>query len=176
MWHSLSVEDLVEIPQAVVFALDLDQWQFAVTGKVPQHHDGSICEVMSSLDTGRVEMLKGAFLTPSGFALYGLPGEDTSYTVLLGISKILPMAATFLPAAEIPITCHRHSGETDEANCSWLHPIWPPPKRPNQDNTFYVESRASTELIFWTHRVFDVRNNVCEPRRLVCECCRDIST
>ena len=29
-----------------------------------------------------------------------------------------------------------HSGETDEANCSWLHPVWPSPKRPDQDNTF----------------------------------------
>ena len=68
-----------------------------------------------------------------------------------------------------------HSGETDEANCSWLHPVWPPPKRPNQDNTFCVVSRASTELIFCIHRDFDVRNNVCKPHRLVCECCRDIS-
>ena len=67
-----------------------------------------------------------------------------------------------------------HSGETDEANCSWLHPVWPPPKRPDQDNTFFVVSRASTGLIFCIHRDFDVRNNVCKPRRLVCECCRDI--
>ena len=68
-----------------------------------------------------------------------------------------------------------HSGETDEANCSWLHPVWPPPKRPDQDNTFCVVSRASTELIFCIHRDFDARNNMCKPRRLVCECCRDIS-
>ena len=68
-----------------------------------------------------------------------------------------------------------HSGETDEANCSWLHPVWPPPKRPDQDNTFCMVSRASTDLIFCIHRDFDVRNNVCKPRRLVCECCRDIS-
>ena len=67
-----------------------------------------------------------------------------------------------------------HSGETDEANCSWLHPVWPPPKRPDQDNTFCVVSRASTGLIFCIHQDFDVRNNVCKPRRLVCECCRDI--
>ena len=67
-----------------------------------------------------------------------------------------------------------HSGETDEANCSWLHPVWPPPKRPDQDNTFCVVSRASTGLIFCIHRDFDVRNNVCKPRRIVCECCRDI--
>ena len=69
----------------------------------------------------------------------------------------------------------QHSGETDEANCSWLHPVWPPPKRPDRDSTFCVESRASTELIFCIHRDFDVRNNVYKPRRLVCECCRDIS-
>ena len=68
-----------------------------------------------------------------------------------------------------------HSGETDEANCSWLHPVWPPPKRPDQDNTFCVVSRASTELNFCMHGDFDVRNNVCKPHRLVCECCRDIS-
>ena len=70
-----------------------------------------------------------------------------------------------------------HSGETDEANCSWLHPVWPPPKRPepDQDNTYCTVSRASTELIVCIHRDFDAGNNVCKPRRLVCECCRDIS-
>ena len=68
-----------------------------------------------------------------------------------------------------------HSGETDEANCSWLHPVWPPPKRPDRDSTFCVVSRASTDLIFCIHRDFDVRNNVYKSRRLVCECCRDIS-
>ena len=74
------------------------------------------------------------------------------------------------------MTPHRvHSGETDEANCSWLHPVWPPPKRPDRDSMFFVVSRASTELIFCIHRDFDVRNNVYKPRRLVYECCRDIS-
>ena len=68
-----------------------------------------------------------------------------------------------------------HSGETDEANCSWLHPVWPPLKRPDQDSTFCVVSRASSELMFCIHRDFDVRNNVCKPRRIVCEYCRDIS-
>ena len=68
-----------------------------------------------------------------------------------------------------------HSGETDEANCTWLHPVWLPPKRPDQDSTFCAVSRASTGLIFCIHRDFDVRNNVCKPRRLVCENCRDIS-
>ena len=70
---------------------------------------------------------------------------------------------------------NNHSGETDEANCSWLHPVWPPPKRPDQDSTFCAVNRASTELIFCIHRDFDVRNNVCKPRWLVWECCRDIS-
>ena len=65
--------------QAVMFALDLDQWQFAITGKIPQHHDGNVCVDMSSLDTGRMDMFKGTFLTPSGFALWGLPGANTSY-------------------------------------------------------------------------------------------------
>ena len=68
-----------------------------------------------------------------------------------------------------------HSGENDDANCSWLHPVWPPPKRPDQDNTFCVVSGASTELIFCIHRDFDLKDNVCKPRRLVSECCRDIS-
>ena len=40
---------------------------------------------------------------------------------------------------------------------------------------FCMVSRASTELIFSIHRDCDVRNNVCKPRRLVCECCPDIS-
>ena len=70
---------------------------------------------------------------------------------------------------------HMHSGETDEANCSWLHPVWPPPKRPDQDNTFCAVSGAPTELIFCIHRDFDIRNNVCKPRRLVCGYCRDMS-
>ena len=55
----------------------------------------------------------------------------------------------------------------------WLHPIWPPPKRPDQDITFYVVSRISTELIFAYANFF--RNNVYKTHRLVCECCRDIS-
>ena len=86
----------------------------------------------------------------------------------LGMSKVIC----------VPIyiwTLSTHSGETDEANCSWLHPVWPPPKRSDQDSTFCMVSRASTDLIFCIHRDFDVRNNVCKPRRLVCECCRDIS-
>ena len=47
--------------RAVMFALDLDQWRFAITGKVPQRDDGSV------YDTGRLKMLKGTFLTPSRF-------------------------------------------------------------------------------------------------------------
>ena len=65
--------------QVVMLALELDQWQFAITGKVPPHHDGSVYVGMSSLDAGRMEMLRGTFLLPLGFALKGLPGEDTSY-------------------------------------------------------------------------------------------------
>ena len=41
-----------------------------------------------------------------------------------------------------------HSGETDEANCSWLHLVWPPPKRPDHNSTFYAVSGASMKLIF----------------------------
>ena len=61
VWHSLSVEDLVKFRQAFMFALDLDQWDFANTGKVPQHHDGGVSVDMLSLDTGRMETLKGTF-------------------------------------------------------------------------------------------------------------------
>ena len=53
--------------QAFMFALDLDHWQLAITGNVSQHHDGSVSIGMSSLDTIRIAMLKGTFLTPSGF-------------------------------------------------------------------------------------------------------------
>ena len=65
-----------------------------------------------------------------------------------------------------------HSGETDEVNCSWLHPIWPPPKRPDQNSTFCVVSREFKEFIFCIRRVCDVRNKVFKPRRLVCQSCR----
>ena len=68
-----------------------------------------------------------------------------------------------------------HSGEIDEANCSWLHPVWPPPKQLDQDITFCAVSRASTELIFCIHRDCDVRNNMYKPCRSVCECYGDIS-
>ena len=50
--------------QAVMFALDLDQWQYTITGKVPQHHDGSVCVDMSSLNTSRIEMFKRTFWRP----------------------------------------------------------------------------------------------------------------
>ena len=96
---------LSKFRQAVMFALDLDQWQFAIRGKVPQHHDGSVCVGMSSMDTGRLEMLKGMFWRPHGspFMAYlaRIPG-----TVLLAISKIPSMAAAFLPATEVPIIRH----------------------------------------------------------------------
>ena len=55
--------------QAVLFALDFDQWQFAITEKVPQHYDGSIAVGMSSLDKGRMEILKGTFFNPLRIAL-----------------------------------------------------------------------------------------------------------
>ena len=43
-----------------MIALDLDQRLFAITGKVPQHDDGSF-SVGISLNTSRVETLEGAF-------------------------------------------------------------------------------------------------------------------
>ena len=52
--------------QTVMFALNLDRWRFSITGKVPQHLDVSVCVGMSSLDTGRLEMLKGTFWRPQG--------------------------------------------------------------------------------------------------------------
>ena len=68
-----------------------------------------------------------------------------------------------------------NSGETDEANCSWLHPIWPPPRRPDRDSKIYVVNRTFTKLILCINRVFDVRDSVFKPHCIVWERCRDIS-
>ena len=68
-----------------------------------------------------------------------------------------------------------HSGETDEANWSWLHLIWPPPKQPVQDSTVCMVSRTSTKLILCTRKVYDVWNSVFKPHRIVWERCWDIS-
>ena len=98
--------------------------------------------------------------------------------VIIGLSNTCHLFSTTQLPKPMLTYCwidHSHSGATDEANCSWHHPIWPPPKRPDRDSTFCVVSRASTELIFCIHRVFYVRNNVHKPRRLVWECYRDIS-
>ena len=110
-----------------------------------------------------------------------------NWSVIRLMSSLSPLGLTWsriIQVKNVPTRFHEsrlypdskvHSGETDETNCSWLHPVWPPPKRPDQDSTFCVISRTSTELIFCIHRDFDVRNNVYKPRRLVCQCCRDIS-
>ena len=37
-----------------------------------------------------------------------------------------------------------HSRETYETNCNWLHPIWPPLKRPDRHKTIDVASKTST--------------------------------
>ena len=92
--------------RAAMFALDLDQWQFKITGKVPQHHDGSVSVAMSSLDTGRMEVLTGTFWRPRG-SLYRSYLARIPRTVLPGIPKIRPMAAAFIPATEVP-TSHHH--------------------------------------------------------------------
>ena len=49
---------------------DLDQWEFANKGNVPQHHDRSVSVGVSSSDTNRMETFKGRSLTPPLFALY----------------------------------------------------------------------------------------------------------
>ena len=92
--------------QAVIFALDFDQWQFAITGKVPQHYDGSVAVGMSSLDRGRMEILKGMFFAPPQGLPYRAYLARIPRTVLSGISKILPMAAAFIPATDVPTTRH----------------------------------------------------------------------
>ena len=92
--------------QAFMFAMDPDQWQFAIAGKVPQHHDGSVSVGMSSLDTGRIEMLKGTFWRPQGSPYRAYPWRIPR-TVLPGMSKIRPMAAAFIPATDVPTTRHR---------------------------------------------------------------------
>ena len=88
--------------QAFMFAMDPDQWQFAIAGYVSQHHDGSVPVGMSSLDTGRVEMLIGAFRRPQGSSYMVYP-SGIPRTVLPGISKIRPVAAAFIPTKEVPI-------------------------------------------------------------------------
>ena len=77
VWRSQSVEDLVKIPPNVHFALDLDQWEFAIKGNVPQHHGECISIGMSSLDTGRRETLTGTFF--GALRVRPTPGEDTPY-------------------------------------------------------------------------------------------------
>ena len=72
--------------QTVMFALDLDHWQFAIMGKVPQHHDGSICLCMSSLDTGRMGMLKWTFWHPQ-HSPYRAYLSSIPHTVLPGYQR-----------------------------------------------------------------------------------------
>ena len=84
--------------QVVMFALDLDQRQFAITGKISQHHDGCFSIGMSSRNTGRMETL----WRPQG-SPYSAYLARTPRTVLSGISKIRPMAAAFTPATEVPL-------------------------------------------------------------------------
>ena len=55
--------------QAVMNSLDLDQWQFAIMGKEPHYHCGSVFVGISSLDTGRMERLKGTFFDALRVAL-----------------------------------------------------------------------------------------------------------
>ena len=57
--------------QAVMIALYLDQWQFTIMGRQPQYHDGSVSADISSLDTGRMERLKGTFFGALGFRPIG---------------------------------------------------------------------------------------------------------
>ena len=92
--------------QAVMFALDLDQWQFAISGKMPLRHDGSVCVDMALLDTSRMDMFKGTFWRPLG-SPYRAYLARIPRTVLPGISKIRPMAAALIPAIEVPTTRHR---------------------------------------------------------------------
>ena len=47
--------------QAVMIALDLDQWQLTIMGKEPQYHDRSVSVGIPSLDRGRMERFNGAF-------------------------------------------------------------------------------------------------------------------
>ena len=114
--------------QAVMFALDLDQWQFAITGTVPQHHGGLRRNVVVGHRQDGSRCLKRRFWRPQG-------SPYTAYLarkpVFSGISKISPMAAALLPASEVPTIHHRwastvlivavwrkycHSNATDDRN------------------------------------------------------------
>ena len=46
---------------------------------------------------------------------------------------------------KIVMTHYNHSGETDAAKCSWLHPIWPPPKLPDRDGMICVVGKIFTK-------------------------------
>ena len=94
--------------QAVVIDLDLGQWQFAIMGKEPKYHDGSVSVGISSLDTARMERLKlrDVLWRPQG-SPYRAYLARMPLTVLSGISKIRPMAAAFIPVTEVPTTRHR---------------------------------------------------------------------
>ena len=67
------------------------------------------------------------------------------------------------------VSHYHHSGKTDEGNCSWLHPIWPPQKRPDRDGMICMVSRTSTKWFF------ACTDNVYKPHLLICDCSRDIS-
>ena len=92
--------------QAVMFALDLDQWQFAITGKVPQHPDGLRRNLVAEHRQDGSRCLKGRIWCPQG-SPYRAYQARIPRAVLPGISKIRPMAAAFIPATEVPTTRHR---------------------------------------------------------------------
>ena len=88
--------------------------------------------------------------------------------------KISPIIKTYIFTTTIKLKknssnkvsaiCTTHSGETDEANCNWLHPVWPPPKWPDQGRTFCVVSRVSTELIFVAYTEILLLGTTCANR------------
>ena len=101
VWHSLSVEDLVEIPPSGQVCPGSRQMAVCNYGK----GTATPCVGMPSQDTGRLEMPKGTFWRPQG-SPYRAYLARIPRTVLPGISKIRPMAAAFIPAPGIPTTRH----------------------------------------------------------------------
>ena len=99
-----SVEDFVKIPPSVQLTLDLDQTEFMI--KKIYYNTMTKASPWACRRGAQAgwRRLRGRFLTSSGFDLY--PARIPPI-VLSGISKVRPVAATFVPAIKVLTTHHR---------------------------------------------------------------------
>ena len=79
VWHSLSVEDLVEIPPSGHVCHGSRLMSVCNYGKGTTTWRKRLRRHVVIWSQAGWRCLKGRSFTPSGFALYGLPGEDTSH-------------------------------------------------------------------------------------------------